>query len=150
MFGSTSSSTTISPSKSAAACRRRVGVVEDDDPFVLVGDAQLEVGHAHRVVRDAAECLRFQRLMTFRLLRCLVFFVDEVPAAAQAQDRPSCPLCADGDVRRAGHDRLRLGRAVVELHELELVGVRVLVDLQHLRDDDLVAVPDRAGRVVSP
>ena len=54
------------------------------------------------------------------------------------------PLCPGGDVRRPGDDRLRLGGAVVELDELEFVGVRVLGDLEHPGDHHLVRLPDRS------
>ena len=52
---------------------------------------------------------------------------------------------ADVEVRCAGDHLLGEALAVVHGRQLELVGVGVLLDAQHLRDNNLIAVPDRPG-----
>ncbi len=81
--------------------------------------------------------------MTLRLLGLLVFFLDEVFAATQAED-DFLTRFADRDVRRTGDHGLRLCRTVFERDQLELVGIRMAIDLQDLRGDDLVQLPHRA------
>ncbi|HYK97320.1 MAG TPA: hypothetical protein VEU77_02905 [Candidatus Acidoferrales bacterium] len=45
---------------------------------------------------------------------------------------------ADGEVRRAGHDLLAPAAAVLDGRELQLVGVRVLVQRRDLADPDVL------------
>src|SRR5262249_25647193 len=65
-------------------------------------------------------------------------------SAGQADD-DLVPGVADLHVGRPGDEDLGLGGAVIDRHQLELVGVGVLGDLADTADDDLVGRPDRAG-----
>ena len=118
--------------------RYRIGVVENDDAFVVVRNTKFKVRHAHRIIHDATQCFGFQRE------DCLlaVFVRVKVASSLQPQNYLHSTL-AWRNVRRAGDDGLRFAGTVVELHHLQLVGVRVLGDVQHRGHDDLVPFPNQ-------
>ena len=129
MFGSTSSSSTTSPMNSAAgmptgasASRRMMPSCSSEMPSSKL-DMHIASFGMPRSSFGSSVLIDLPRL-----LGGLVFF-REVARAAQAEDDLLAAL-ADGDVRRPGDDRLRLGGPVVERDQLELVGVGVLLDLE--------------------
>ena len=68
----------------------------------------------------------------------------EQDGTGQGQD-DFLALIADLDVGGAGDHDLRLRGAILDVAELEPIGVGVLGNRQNLADDDLVALPDRPG-----
>src|SRR5262249_28205893 len=114
---------------------RGVGV-QQDDPLVLVGDAQLAVGANHRVAGHAADLARLE-LLEYFFIRVAV----EEHRAAQGDD-DFLAAVADLDVGRTGNELFRLALAEGDGRQRQAIGVGVLLDLDHFADEDLVAVPD--------
>src|SRR5207245_4880749 len=104
--------------------------VEDVDPLVLVTEAELFSRQHHALALDPAHGFAAQR----RALSAVA--IDDRRAFVGIWDDRAL-----GQIRRAGNDRLRSARAVVDGREEELVRVRMLGDLLDARRPDLVVPP---------
>ena len=110
---------------------RRAGhqvVGENHDPAVVLADLELALGEDHPLGDLAAELALLDREVTRH-------------HSAGQHDRDGR---ARAEVPRAADDRARLAAPDVDLRQLQLVGVRMLVGLEHLADDEVLEV--RAAR----
>jgi hypothetical protein len=102
--------------------------VEDHDPLVLVGDAELLLRADHPLRGDAADDAGFERPICGRI----GVAVDQAGAGKGEGD-----LLPGGNVRRAGDDLQPVG-AGLDRRQDEAVGVGVALDALDQADEDLV------------
>jgi len=109
---------------------------------VFIADAQLFFRAEHGVVVDAAQGAAFQLGLDAPFL---VAVVERGAFEGQRGVELLAAQVAAADVgeqvRRAGDDGLRLGRAVVDRGQHQPVGVGVLLDAQDAAEHDPLAVP---------
>ena len=130
---------------SSCRCWRRSAptgarVVEDQQAAVVLGELELARRAEHAAALDAADLadLDAKRLGVVALAR-------RRQLGADARQRH---LDAGAHVRRAADDLQRLAAAGVHLADAQLVGVRMLGDLEHLGDDDAVERRRRRPQVL--
>ena len=101
---------------------RRVGA-EDHEPLVIISEAEFLAAAHHALAEHAAQ---------FALL-------DFEIAGHHCPRKRQRHLISRREVLCTAHDLPRGARSVVHLAEAEFVGVRMLLERFHLRDDDLLA-----------
>ena len=113
---------------------RRGGGVEDQDALVIVAETELATGAEHAV----------------RPLAAQLATLDLHAVAHDGAEGGQRHVIADGHVERTAADLQRLAVAGIHVDQLDLVGVGVRSEVEHLGDDDAVEaateVVDRLDR----